>query len=151
MRICATIAVLACALLVIPAGALAQSTAPPGNSEVDEYTETLPGAGGDNTIDRSNDGDPGVLSPAAEAELNQLGADGRAAADLAKATAPKGGEKSATGSGEGDDGSALAGITDALGGGSDDGMGWLLPAALIGTFLAGVLFVLLRRRAGHAA
>jgi hypothetical protein len=135
-------------LLAAPSAALAvPGTAPPGVSELDQYSETLLGAGGENTIDPSRGGGEGVLSPSTERQLQQLGPDGRAAARLAQATAPRG--DSGTRGGNGDSGSAFGALSDALSGAGDDGLGIFLPLILAAVAAAGLLFVLLRRRAGQ--
>jgi hypothetical protein len=167
--------------LVVAANAQAQrpDTVPPGNSQVDQYTETLPGPSGDEpTIGGDggggDDSDAGagssnpVLSPEAAAALEALGAPGVATAAAAEASAPPGG----AGSSSRADGEASAGrldrsaanaaagdppspISTAIGAlttsDPDGGLGiWLLVAIIAVGGLA-CLGVVLRRRIGSAA
>ena len=153
--------------LLLPAGAPAQ-TAPPGNSGIDEYLETLPGPGGD--VPTSPPADPpanggagprggNVASPPAPPQLlgrrtarrfAQAGPAGRRAARLAAKTAIRrepvtpGASPPAADDGKG----ALAALaSEALSaGGSGQGMGLLLPLILVATLLAGGAFVMERRR-----
>src|SRR6476659_9167366 len=89
--------------LVLPASSALAATAPPGNSEVNQYAETLPGGGGENTVNPPGSGPGGgrdgngtqgqggapVIPPQTQRQLEQLGPDGRAAAALAEANAPQ--------------------------------------------------------------
>jgi hypothetical protein len=131
-------------LVLAPASAGAQSEcpgarAPSGNSELDQYLETVPGSCGDETI---NTGGPGGGSggsaiPASTAkELRAKGADGKAAAQLAEETAP---------------GPSRGGSSENVSSGTDDGMGVFLPLLLGGTLLAGILYLTMRRGAGLAS
>jgi hypothetical protein len=151
----ATLLVLA---LVSPSVASAQNCdgdrSPGGNSEVDQYTETVPDACG-NRPSGGNAGNPDAVPPATAAELSELGPDGAAALELAQANAPKGGgaERGDSGSGldeaSSDLGSAPGSVLDALGGSSGDddgGMGLLLPLLIVAVALAGAAYVLRRRR-----
>ena len=128
-------------LLVMPAPALAQ-TLPPGNSGVDEYTEGVPGAGGETPSSKSGDdgagaggetggsgpgGSSDVLPEDIVSELTSSGADGKAAAALAEQTAPS---------------PAAQAPVDA-----DSGLG-ALWFALLGAALLGALAVLAARRRG---
>jgi hypothetical protein len=171
---------------VIVAAALAAPAAaqlPPDNSAVDEYTENVPGAGGDKPSQDvgggsgggaaggggSSDGgsggsDSGGALPAdTSSELEQAGAQGAAAADLAQATAPNdkqprdagkaggssGKDDAAVGSTAGDRGSQ--GITPAASSSGDDdgGIGIGLPIALVAIAAAGAAVLVLRRRVGE--
>lgn len=167
------------AIVAAPAAGVAkpcagQTTAPPGQSEVDQYAETVPGTCGDQT---GNPGDPGGSGgggepnaetiPAATAEqLDSLGADGQATAALTKANAPRGGTPGGSGQGataggesDGDTGSgaateggpsSLGAIVDAVSGSDDgEGLGALLPLILAAIAGAGGAYVVLRRRAGR--
>lgn len=95
MKLLATAPGLAAALtlLATPAPAGAQYVVPPGNSAVNQYTETIPTSGG------GRDSDPGagkqakrtpahVLGKRAADKLEARGAVGRATAEAAAATAP---------------------------------------------------------------
>jgi len=104
---------LACLLtLILAAPASAQKQiAPPGNGGVDEYLETVPGAGGNRPVDRNGRPNRGGLTPSARRKLAALGKDGRSAAALAAATAPaRDGRSTAPGGAEGSrDGGSGAG------------------------------------------
>ncbi len=144
-----------------------QTTAPPGQSEVDQYAETVPGACGDQTPG-SDDGsggggsagsdDDSAIPPATLDELESLGADGQAAAALAQANSPNnrqgteaGGSSGAGGAAADDGPSNLSAVVDAVTGSDDgDGLGALLPLILAAIAGAGLAFVFLRRRADHA-
>jgi hypothetical protein len=89
--------------LALPASALAEYYVPPGNSAANQYTETLPSAGGD-----SKGKDKGVTPAQALGaknahKLEAQGPAGKAAAELAAETAPVIVEPSA---GDSDDGGA---------------------------------------------
>jgi hypothetical protein len=84
-------------LFAVPSNALALTLAPPGKSGADQYFETIPTSVGNAAPPGSVSGSsfPGGQSPkrlrqagAGAAGLSRLGKDGRAAAALAKATAP---------------------------------------------------------------
>ncbi len=141
--------------LALPVAALAQApqtNAPPGNSAIDEYLETIPGAtGSGRPRPPAASGKDSVLTPAERRRLEQLGPDGKTLADAVERTAPaassKGSGKAAEPAGTGR--SPIGGVVDALGG-SDaggGGMGLALPAILLGSLLGAVALVLLRRRA----
>jgi len=146
------------AVLVVPATAVGQRTnAPPGNSGIDEYLETVPGATG-NKVPR-NPGSKGrsALTPAQRARLERLGRDGRSVAAVVDATTPRSERKG------GGAGSRTTPLPDAAGrspldkaveslGGSDngDGLGVLLPAILLAALLGTLALVLLRRRSASS-
>jgi hypothetical protein len=140
------------ALSIAPVAANAQSKPPPGNSELDQYTETLPGPKSDQTIDPSRGQHAGpddfsALGPAVAVRLQQLGSAGTAAAELAEATAPRGATPGGReGAGEP---SGTEGVVNALGG-SGGGLGIALPLIILGIAAAGVAFALLRGRARQA-
>jgi hypothetical protein len=134
MRKFSTALALGC-LLAFPASALAghgHHQVPPGNSGIDQYTESIPGAGGNHPTSGGGGGGnhsggggnaPTVSSSVTQA-LNSQGAAGQGAANLATGTAPKvRGE--ATGSGNagagGSGGSKGAGHGSANG--ADEGTG----------------------------
>jgi len=168
-------AILACALLLCvlaPGAATAQDTRPPpGNSEADQYSETIPDDRGEDGIDRGegaeelDSGEPGgeFLSPRELEELAEQGPDGRAAAELAAAGAPEDGEDAREdakgapgGSSDGSDrggGSGSSGGTDDVGVASSDeqGLGVLFPILLAALALAALTFALLRRRTPAAS
>jgi hypothetical protein len=64
---------------------------PPGNSGIDQYTESIPGAGGNHPTSGGHGGgggNPSAVSPSVIRTLNSQGPAGRGAARLATATAP---------------------------------------------------------------
>jgi hypothetical protein len=140
--------------LVAPTAALAQ-----GSGGTDEYVEQLPGAGGDKPSSGSG-GDAETdeaLTPSAEEAIEEQGADGSAAVELAQSTGPDGGGDSGQG-GSGGDGlrgsDADSGLPEVIGdvaSGSDDSdMGVLLPIVIGATLVAALAFVIIRRRRRHA-
>jgi hypothetical protein len=126
-----------------------QAQAPPGNSEIDQYAESFPGSCGKQRFDPSRAGDVATGSEGAAAGA-------AAAAALSRATAPgtdgAGAPRSKPAAGDDPQGdSAVGGIAEAAGGGSDDGMGIWLPLILIGSVAVAVGAVgvgLLSQRAG---
>ena len=157
---------------VLPAAALAQ-----GNSAIDQYTEQVPGAGGDKPSagGREDSGDSGggaegsgqPLPDDISQALQARGSDGGAAAALAQATAPQEAEGLGPGS-EGSNGQGETGATatrpesssggrpsagDVVGGvtGGDadrGGMGVWLSVILATTFLAAIVLGIARLRRG---
>jgi len=147
-RFIVTLVVLALGLPIAAHAQAPSATAPPGNSAIDEYLETVPGAGG-STRPRAPgaDGAGGVLTAAQRARLERLGPDGRALADTVDATSPaprQGSPKAPTSDGRSPVGEVLDTFGGSDGGG---GMGILLPTILIAALLAAITLVLLRRRA----
>jgi hypothetical protein len=131
--------------------------APPGNSAIDEYKETVPGPGGDQSEPPGGTGHHGALTPDQQRALNKLGPDGRALASVVDATAPRSAHSSrapsSTGSGLGSAPAtaATAGavgarstvsatLAAAVGHDGGGGMGLLLPLLLA----AGLLGVIVR-------
>lgn len=166
-------------VLASPAGAVAQApqtNAPPGNSAIDEYLETVPGAAG-NTRPRppGRSESDSTLTPVQRARLERLGPDGRTLANAVEKTSPAPPpkremaaprRKSETAAPEPksetaapepkselvvpkSDGRSPVGQVVGTFSGSDggSGMGLVLPAILIGALLAVLLLVVLRRRA----
>jgi hypothetical protein len=80
------------ALVAFPTAATAEYLVPPGNSAVNQYTETYPTAGGQKQAGNGHHGESRkpaqVLGTHNTRRLDQQGADGRAAAEIAAATAP---------------------------------------------------------------
>jgi hypothetical protein len=126
-----------------------QNTVPPGNSEVDQYAETVPNGCGKDQPSGDDPGNPDAVPTDTATELQQLGGDGETALALARANAPDGG------SSNGDQGNALAieegeddggigdivtGVVDAAGG-SGTGLGLLLPLILIGVCVAAGIYL----------
>ncbi len=160
--------------LVLPGAAAAQrSIAPPGNSGVDEYRETVPQADGNHPSDgpdgagRGGDGGQSLgdggqsLSGAQLRLLRAQGRDGAAAAAVAEATGPADGrggpDKGAagaakdlpTGAGEqsyGASGSLWDALVTPFTGSDPSGMGPVLPLVLVLAALASVSALVVRRR-----
>lgn len=141
---------------------------PPGQSEVDQYSETVPGPCGDQPVGPGAGGGSGGGTPLPAGvleDLEALGPDGAAAAALAQATGPGKGSEGSGGpgssGGEAGDasglpeasagGSLLAGVVDAITGGAgdgdEDGLGLILPLILLAVVVAGVIYGLRRRLA----
>jgi hypothetical protein len=128
-----------------------------GNSEVDQYSEFVPGACGDKPSGSGGGSESNAIPQSVVDELGSLGPDGAAAAALAQANAPRGsgagdsGRASAGGGSDSSDGSSGAGaIVDALGG-DGDGLGFLLPLILALVAAAGIAYVVGRRRGSQTA
>jgi hypothetical protein len=162
--------VIALALLcfaLLAAAAQAQTTnAPPGNSGVDEYLESVPGSTG-NTPSRdggSNSSPGATLSAAARKSLAAQGPDGKAAAALAekygvsraqrvKPARPSStsGSKRPTTSSDAPKGRSVASSLSSavLPSGSAGGLGPALPIILASTAVLGAGVVLIRRARPH--
>jgi hypothetical protein len=145
------------------------------NSAVDQYTENVPGAGGDHPSGGGGSGGGGsggggsggqsTLSPAAKRDLQAQGPIGSKTARLAEATAPRGvgaggkgngAGKAAGGQGQGSahgtGGSGLGNTVDhAVGGGDPGGLGVAFPIILGSSLLAALAFLVLRWRRRTAA
>lgn len=157
-------------LAAAPALAQDKTVAPPGNSGVEEYLEVVPGAGGDTP---ASGGGAGGGSGAAQTpstalgsktatQLEQLGADGKKAAQLAAAGAPTdratarkrakgdalGSEAKQGKSIAGDGGGRVGTIATALSG-EGGGMGLLFPLLLGGTLAAALALFAARRVSRH--
>ena len=167
----------ALAAIALPSAANARGTtlAPPGNSAVSHYLESVPTAsgsrpastihvgGGGSGGSGGGGGGAGSSSPVpatTQQALARQGSDGLAAAALARATAPitaappagHRGMPSATSgaaptSGAGSGSSAVATLVNALtGGSSQGGLGPLLPIILVASAIAAVALAAVRRR-----
>jgi hypothetical protein len=156
-------------LLAIASPAAANHEAiPPDNSGVGQYTENVPGAGGDKPSDDlggsgaggsgsgSSGSDAGLPPRTADAldSLASKGPVGAAAAGLARAGASDnaqgagaGGAGSPGSAGE-DDGSFLGEIFGQLTGSDSDGMGIALPIILGASLVAALGLLVARRRRG---
>jgi hypothetical protein len=143
-----------------------QTTAPQGNSEAEQYSETVPGSCGNHTVGGGGAGSSSHNAVPSQTlhQLQSQGPAGQNAATLAQGTGPTGagggsanqpGAKGGGGGGNGNQsngGGAFSGVGDALAGDTGgSGVGLLLPLILAGTLLAGVAFWLIRRRAGPAS
>lgn len=137
-------------LLAAPAVAPAQqplTNAPPGNSAIDEYLETVPGATGNQVPRRPGTGGH-VLTPAQRKRLEALGPDGKALADVVDATAPppaKPGQKIDLDDAKGRS-PVSAVIEAATGSNGGAGMGVFLPIILLASLVGTIVLVVLRRR-----
>jgi hypothetical protein len=151
-RIPVRMVVLVCALLLALASPAAAATTPPGNSAVDQYTETYPTAQGGEGTGPKQGGDPSrALGNQTAQQFAAEGPDGRAAANLAAATAPRAGQRPAPAGGSVDSGSddlpgPLGALEHTLGSSDSDGTSLLLPLILAGTLLAATAYLLARRR-----
>lgn len=162
-KLLATVLTALAVLILIPGIAAAQHT-PPGNSGVDEYSEGVPGSGGEHPSggNDSSGGDDGSSLPApVAADLSDSGADGAALAAAVDATAPdsKKLQEATKAAAEGDgggtspvealdtgtEGAGLSAITAAAGD-SEGGMGIALPLLLIAAAVLAVVFVVARAR-----
>ncbi len=77
------------AIFTLASTAMAQPVVPPGNSAVNQYTETFPAAGGGAPASDKGKRSPAQALGAKNARrLEEMGPEGRAAAALAAATAP---------------------------------------------------------------
>lgn len=170
MRSLPLLLVFAC-FIAIPGTVLAQEL-PPDESGIDQYVESVPGAGGDRTSepDGGSGGGSGggsALTPQVSNALEERGATGAAVSDLAKATGPDAdgdggggqsgrahggsapGDKALTGVAlASDQGSGTAGVVSAVFGGAGGGMGVALPIILAGGLLAALLSLRGRGRTG---
>ena len=86
----ATLTVLLALALPLPAAAVARVVAPPGNSEADQYYETLPSPSGPRAPVSKKDAPDGALGEATEGALRQRGPTGLALATAVARTAPAG-------------------------------------------------------------
>jgi hypothetical protein len=149
-RLLSALVALALALVGMPPAATAQTNAPPGNSAIDEYLETVPSATG-NQRPRTpgSDGSDGtVLTAAQRNRLENLGPDGKTLVDAVDATSPPPASKSARGihleSAEGR--SPINAVLDAATGQHGGGMGFMLPVILVASLLGVIALIALRRR-----
>jgi len=146
----------AIAATLCPAAAMAQRLVPPGNSGVNQYTETFPTAGGDAVAGDGGKRSPKKVLGAKNARrLEEAGPEGRAAAALVAATAPA---SRAVATGHGGSGGKQAGgvsgssglgevIGQATGASSSGQLGILLPLAIVVAAVGSLAFLWRRRRA----
>lgn len=163
LRIAAPLAVATALCLAQPAFAKQPpSYVPPGVSGANQYTETLPGPGGNEPTGGSGThpgkkGTAKALGNKNAHQLEALGPEGRAAAELAAAAGgasaahtggqATGGDKSASAAGNGKSGvgQVLGNLSGADGGG--EGMGILLPGLIVIVAIAAGTFAIARHRA----
>lgn len=138
-----TLALLLVLAMPLPAGAAVRVVAPPGNSEADQYYQTLPGATGPRAPDAAKETRDavrdGALGEATERSLRRRGPEGLAVATVVAKTAPA----RAPGGGGGPAGAppaAAARVPD------DQGLGALFPFLLVATAAAAIAFAVARWR-----
>jgi hypothetical protein len=135
-----------------PVGA---SNAPPGNSGVDQYLETVPDAGGGRPAGSGGASHQTPLATTTQRALRDLGADGRAVQRLAETTAPAAkpsgpkpnGPPSMPGTHVDEPRGPVAAVVEHAVANSDSGgLGIALPVLLALTAIGAPVFVLLRHR-----
>jgi hypothetical protein len=146
MRKTTTLALLLALALPLPAAAAVRVIAPPGNSEADQYYQTLPGSTGprapDPTKETRDAVRDGALSEATEGALRRQGPGGLALATAVAKTAPAG-----TGAGGEGRGRLPASLEASQARPPDpQGLGDLFPFLLLGTAAAAGAFALAKRR-----
>lgn len=172
----AIIATLVASLALAPVGA-SGAVLPPGNSAANQYTEAYPTQGGSKPArDRGHATPAKALGADNAKRLEAQGADGRAAAELAAATAPattlqagrevQGGASPAAGGTENPNGKTAGGgvergggsgspsgssglgkvVEQATGSSSSGGLGLLLPLLIAAALVWSVLYSMRRRR-----
>ena len=129
---------LAIALAVAaPAGAAVHAIVPPGNSEADQYSQTVPGSTGPRVPDPTRDPRDavraGALSEAAERALRGRGPNGAALATAVAQTTERGAGRPA----------APGGVGRPAG---EPGLGDGFPLLLLATAAAALAYALARRR-----
>lgn len=167
MHVARSLTMLAILVLVLPTAAAARSRtiAPPGDSSVSQYLETVPTSAGPSPT--SSPGDQrGALTPGQRQALARSGADGQTLAAVVAATSPppagaSGGTSGATGAASTHGaaaggrlppvvlarhsaGSPVASIAAAVGGGG--GMGIFLPAVMLALLVGIVARAVVRSR-----
>lgn len=130
--------------LVLPGSAVAASiTVPPGNSEADQYFETVPGSSGGRSPDTSKTAEDAVregrLTAATLRALERRGEVGQAVADVVAQTGPPGGKAGGSGLG-----AAAFEAPD------KQGLGALFPIILVATAVGAVAYAVGRRRGSTA-
>jgi hypothetical protein len=92
-------------VLSVPSYAMGAPIVPPGNSAVNQYTQTIPTPGGDVEVHGKGSHSPAdKLGPKVAHKLNRHGSDGKATARLAASTSPPGTSGGGTGGGPGSTG-----------------------------------------------
>ena len=148
--------------LVAAAVAISAPLAPPahGDSAVDQYTESIPTAGGDQPtadikVDQSEpDVDEAPISPEGQEQFEAAGEDGVAASDVAQATSPRQAKDKDTEQGDKQRKSTHAEpsaerptyATKAAALGQSDGMGIWFPLMLGASLIWGIATMISRRR-----
>jgi hypothetical protein len=125
-----------------PAAAAVRVVAPPGNSEADQYYETLPASSGPHAPDSSKEEADAVrdgsLSPATARALSRHGAAGQAVATTVAKTAPARAPRPG--------GVARTAPASAVRIPGGAGLGAVFPLALVAAAAAALGFALARRR-----
>lgn len=142
MRTATTLALSLALMLVAShsAAAAARVVAPPGNSEADQYFETLPSAAGPRAPVAKKEAREGTLSAGAERALLQRGATGEALAVAVARTAPTGGVRG----GRASHSAPLPASAVRIPG--EKGLGALFPLILVATAGAAVAVAASHRR-----
>jgi hypothetical protein len=136
-KVLAIFAILA-ACAAAPAVANAAITVPPGATEGDQYFEETPNGSGSASVNRSGGGGEGGPPVAASQELEALGPEGQAAADLAESNRPPQQQQGKANVAESDEPASSST-------GGEGGMGILFPLLLVVTAVAAVAYGLRRR------
>jgi hypothetical protein len=156
------------ALVMLVGVADAAPLLPPGNSAANQYSQTLPGPGGEEqATGRTNHRKPQqVVGKSTAEKLEHLGADGEAALRLTSETAPQGTHprghrgssgKKGSGAGSADSGGSSSGGSSGLGevlgqaSGTETsgGMGVFQPLIILLALVAASGYAVGRRRKGH--
>jgi hypothetical protein len=140
MRKITTLALLLVLAVPAPAWAAGRVIAPPGNSEADQYFETLPGPTGPRAPTSTQEAKEGALSEATERALLRRGANGNSLAIAVARTAPS----RTTGSGRSPHSVPLPASAVRVPG--EKGLGNLFPLILLATAAAGIAFTASHRR-----
>jgi hypothetical protein len=137
MRKIATLALAIALAVPAQAGAKVRAIVPPGNSEADQYSQTIPGSTGPRVPDPTKDSRDGVragaLSDATEGALRRRGLNGLALATAVAQTTERGAGRNAAPGGAG----RPAG---------EPGLGDAFPLLLLAIAAAAIAFVLAKRR-----
>ncbi len=137
MRKIATLALLLALAAPVPAGAAVRVIVPPGNSEADQYYQTVPGATGPRVPDPTKVARDavreGALSDATEHALRRRGPTALALATAAAQTPERGAGR----------GGAPAAVGRPAG---EPGLGDLFPLVLAASAAAALAFAVARRR-----
>jgi hypothetical protein len=136
------------------------AAAPPGNSAVNQYTESFPSANGPQQSNSTKEGDAvpsprQVLGARNAKRLQQHGPEGQALAELVATTAPagakqdggtgQGGRKAADAPGSQGSSGTGAVLGQALGTSASGKLGWWLPLILLATVVWACLYAWQRR------
>jgi hypothetical protein len=119
----------AIAIIAFPSAASAEYLIPPGNSAVNQYTESVPTAGGHREVDEDGKGrrrSPAKVLGAGNARrLEEHGPSGREVAEVVAETAPSADVPTVSATGSDDTGETSAGgfVAGGGGGGTGDGDG----------------------------